>query len=410
MKVKFIGQGLSLPSDKPAGDMINEILNNESYQEFSAFVAFASVGGINQILPNLKKFLERKGIVKLFIGVDLHGTSKEALDLLLDEKIPSYIVYSPNRVVYHPKIYAFEGEAQYYVIVGSSNLTASGLYQNVEASICVNNEYGEDGNGRELLSDIFDYYNAFINGQATTCQLLTHEVLDTLVKAKVVLPEKTLRDFTNAHVGEINAAQLSDIEKLDKTFGKLKARSPKGKTKRKVRNEVLETGDRDIMIHTASVEITGSGMWIETKKMTGGSRNILDLSAQGKLDGVIKPGSVEFFNVDKDNHSQEKDISLIYNGKTYENNTIFYASGNSNWRIRLNGQAVDGSKLTNISLPKLGEWGGFQYKILVFEKTVSEDVYNLYILDESEYNNMISQSTDWAKGGSGQGRAYGFID
>lgn len=410
MEVQFIGQGLSSPNDKPAGDIINDVLCKDSYQEFSAFVAFVSEGGINQILPNLKKFIERGDTVRLYIGVDLHGTSKEALELLISENIPSFIVYSPNRVVYHPKIYTFEGNSHFFVIVGSSNLTASGLYQNVEASICVSNEYQDDGSGRELLSDIFDYFNAFINGESTTCQPLTQEILDTLVKAKVVLPEKTIREFTNAHVGEISTAQLSDKEELDRTFKKLKVRSPKGKIKRKVRNEIFETGAEDIMVHTSSAEISGTSMWIETKKMTGGSRNILDLSAEGKRDHIKKPGSVEFFGIDKDNHSSRKDIDLIYNGKKYKNNAIFYAEGNSNWRLRINGEAEDGTKMTNYSLPKLGDWGGFQYKILVFEKTETADTYNLYILDESEMDNMIALSEDWAKGGRVQGRAYGFIN
>jgi hypothetical protein len=65
--------------------------------------------------------------------------------------------------------------------------------------------------------------------------------------------------------------------------------------------------------------------------------------------------------------------------------------------------------MTDISSPKLGEFGGFQRKILIFEKTNTEDKYKFYIIDESELDNMISQSSDWARGGNGTGRAYGLI-
>lgn len=411
MEVKFIGQGLSKSSDKPAGDVINLILENPEYKEFSAFVAFASVGGIKQILPNLKKFIERQGIVRLYVGVDLHATSKEALELLLEEQIPTYIVYSPNRVVYHPKIYTFEGTNQYYIIVGSSNLTTSGLYQNVEASLCVENSFDDcDEYGRELISDIFDYYNDFLNGESVSCKQLSAEILETLFRANIVLPEQTTREFTNSHEKELTTAQLSDIEKLEMTFGKLKSRIPHKRNKKKIRNEILESGDNDILIYTTSVEITGNSMWIETREMTGGSRNILDLSAKGKLDGENKPGSVEFFGIDKDNHDNKKDIVLVYNRKSYKNNTILYGQGNNNWRIQLKGEAKDGSKMTDISSPKLGMYGGFQHKILVFERTKTANKYNLYILDESELDNMVAQSYDWARGGSGNGRAYGFIN
>ena len=40
MEVKFIGQGLSRPSDRPASNVINKVLENSDYKEFSAFVAF----------------------------------------------------------------------------------------------------------------------------------------------------------------------------------------------------------------------------------------------------------------------------------------------------------------------------------------------------------------------------------
>lgn len=409
MEVKFIGQGLSRPSDRPASNVINKVLENSDYKEFSAFVAFASEGGIKLILPNLKKFIENSGKVRLYIGVDLHATSKEALELLLRENIPSYIVYSPNDVTYHPKVYTFEGESRYYIIVGSSNLTTKGLYQNVEASLCVSNEYQTD-EGRELLSDIYDYYNDFLNGQSTTCKELTQEILDILINSKIVLPEKTVREYNKKHIGEVTTAQLSDIEKLNETFTKLKRKTPKGQRKQRVRTEVFEAGEKDILVHTTSADISANSIWIETREMTGGSRNILDLSAKGKRDTVIKPGSVEFFGIDKSDHTQRLDISLVYNDKLYPDNTILWGSGNNNWRIQLKGEADDKSKLTDISNPKLGKYGGFQHKILVFEKTEVVNQYNLHIIDESELEGMIAQSDDWARGGNGNGRAYGYIN
>ena len=330
--------------------------------------------------------------------------------MLMAERIPTYIVYSPNKVVYHPKIYTFEGNAQYFIIVGSSNLTTSGLFQNVEASICVENIYEKDDtNGRELLSDIFDYYNSFLNGEATSCKELTEKVLLTLVNAKIVLPEKTTRVFTNEQLRKLTTTSLSDIKKLKDTFGEIKRRGLRKSTNKRVRAEVLEPTNSDIKYHTASIELAGESMWIETKRMTGGSRNILDLSAKGKLNGVKKPGSVEFFGIDKDNHAQTKDITLVYNGKAYKNNTILYATDNSNWRIQLKGETIGKEKLTDISKPRLGLPGGFMHKILVFERIGRADKYKLYILEESEYDTLVSQSSDWARGGNGTGRAYGFI-
>jgi HKD family nuclease len=94
--------------------------------------------------------------------VNLNATSKEALELLLANEIESYVVYSPNNIIYHPKIYAFEGAQMKRAIVGSSNLTESGLFQNIEASVCVDFE-SDDENGNEFLADIYDHFNAIIN-------------------------------------------------------------------------------------------------------------------------------------------------------------------------------------------------------------------------------------------------------
>jgi len=163
-----------------------------------------------------------------------------------------------------------------------------------------------------------------------------------------------------------------------------------------------------VMIIEETTELTAGAMWIETGLMTGGSRNILDLSKKGKLDGVNKFGSVSYFGIDPENENAAKDINIIFGGKTYISNRIFYTEGNSNWRIRLNGKTEDREKLTTFSIPSLGQNGGFQNKILLFTKLNDED-FRLEILEQDDMPRLIENSVDWAKGGSGHGRAYGII-
>jgi len=97
-----------------------------------------------------------------------------------------------------------------------------------------------------------------------------------------------------------------------------------------------------------------------------------------------------------------------YYSKTYISNRVFYAEGNSNWRIRLNGATADGEKITIFSKPSLGENGGFQNKILLFTR-IDDTNFRLEILEQDEMQRLIENSADWAKGGSGNGRAYGII-
>ncbi len=159
-------------------------------------------------------------------------------------------------------------------------------------------------------------------------------------------------------------------KQLNDLFGKLKRkRAPKGFKKTVIKKELLTEDESDkVMVVDETTEITGGSMWIETGLMTGGSRNILDLSKKGKLNGVIKFGSVSYFGLNPTETNTTKDINVIFGGKTYISNHVFYAEGNSNWRIRLNGETADGDKITLFSKPSLGANGGFQNKILLFTK------------------------------------------
>ncbi|MBK7345442.1 MAG: phospholipase D family protein [Chitinophagaceae bacterium] len=56
------------------------------------------------------------------------GTSKQALELLLEKGIETYIYHREEEyITYHPKLFLFEGQKHTRVIIGSSNLTRSGL-------------------------------------------------------------------------------------------------------------------------------------------------------------------------------------------------------------------------------------------------------------------------------------------
>lgn len=410
MKVQFIAQGIPESIGTPAGDVINNALLTTNYKSFAAFVAFVSVDGINQLKESFKQFIDSGGQIRLYVGVDLHGTSKEALELLLSlDNVKTYIVYSSNRIIYHPKIYSFEGDNNNMVMVGSSNLTLSGLYQNIEASLCITNE-GEDEQDKSLISDIYDYYNAILSNDSTYCQPLSQEIIDLLCENKIVLTSKESRVQFNEQSKQ-NKTSVSEREKLKEKFSAVKVGKTKtGRKKSVVEHVYTKEEDNEAGTYSQTTSIEEKAMWIETKEMTGGSRNILDLSKKGVRDKIVKPGSVEFFGIDKENYAMEKDIELVYDGKIFKNNTIKYAPKNSNWRIQIKGEADDGTKMTYLSSPRLGIPGGLTRKILIFEKTDVTDRYVLHIFDEEELEYWKSISSDWANMGNKNGRTYGYLN
>lgn len=401
MEIQFIAQGLNNGKSKTAGERIKAALINDNYNKLTAFVAFISSGGINNIKDELIAFKERGCDIRLYVGVDLHGTSKEALQSLIDNDIPTNIVYSPNTIVYHPKIYIFEGEQKSLVLTGSSNFTTSGLFQNIESSMCVEYENGDE-NGDALLSDIYDYYRDILDGTALYCKPLTQEILNLLVENKIVLPESQNRIIKN-EIEKKAIVKVSDKNKIIEKFKKIKiARPPKG-YKPTMQEEVAVGGNDNSTVFQSTFDVGARSMWIETGKMTGGSGNILDLSKKGKLNGTRKFGSVEFFGINANEMTEDASIDILYHGKIYANNRILYTEGNSNWRMQLKGVSEDGSKLTDVSRAI----GGFRHKIFVFSKTDIANRYELHIVDESYKDVLKENSSDWAYGGNGQGRAYG---
>ena len=147
-------------------------------------------------------------------------------------------------------------------------------------------------------------------------------------------------------------------------------------------------------------------MWIESGQMTGGSRNILDLSKKGRRDNVNKFGSVEFFGVDKNsNNPRPFDVTLVYADRDYVGNSILYAKGNSNWRIQLKGVTSTGEKLTDVLRDS-----GSQGKVFIFEKTDTPTKFVFHILEDDAIEQLKDLSSDWAAGGNGQGRRYGLLN
>ncbi len=294
-------------------------------------------------------------------------------------------------------------------MIGSSNLTQSGLFQNIEASVGID-FLNTNKAGTEFIANLYDHYSTIVNLEHKSCQQLTNEILDLLVECKIVLPEKVNWEKNNKSSKEFKQVDANSKSKLLSLFEKVKVkRPPKGYSKVINQEIPVPIKNEEVSISTSTTSLTSGSMWIETRKMTGGSRNILDLSKTGKRDGVEKDGSVSYFEVTPNDASTSKSIDIHLDGKVYRDNPILFAEANSNWRIQLKGITDDGEKLTTISNPHLGLAAGFVDKILVFTK-IDSDNFKMLIVDGEELEKFTENSSDWAHGGrGGVGRAYGFI-
>jgi hypothetical protein len=113
---------------------------NETWTRFDAAVAWVRRSGIRHLMPALTDFLQREGHARFVVGIDIENTSKEGLEALLSLKnhgnIEVFVHHNEHQsVTFHPKVYLFSGDDHARLIIGSNNLTESGLFTNTEAGL-----------------------------------------------------------------------------------------------------------------------------------------------------------------------------------------------------------------------------------------------------------------------------------
>lgn len=187
MIVEFLGQGLHLEEDETCGNHVCSAIKDESFTQITIFVAFLRKPGLDYLAPFIKQARKENRNVTFYVGIDERVTSKEALELLLELDTETYIYYSDS-YIYHPKIYLFEGDRN-RIITGSSNLTKSGLFYNVESSILLDFT-NSDKSGLKIINQLKEFYSSFFDFSDPNLELLTSEYLNKLVLEDKVSSEE----------------------------------------------------------------------------------------------------------------------------------------------------------------------------------------------------------------------------
>ena len=117
-------------------ERLRVLLTDRRYDHFRFVVAFHSEAGWRLLDAELREFCNRQGSIEGIVGVDLGGTTPEALRYLLGWT-SSLRVFRAGRpdVVFHPKLYLFTGSDRWTAITGSANATQGGLYSNYELAL-----------------------------------------------------------------------------------------------------------------------------------------------------------------------------------------------------------------------------------------------------------------------------------
>ncbi|MBC7553587.1 MAG: phospholipase D family protein [Taibaiella sp.] len=237
MNITVLGQGYEPVSEKSVGNMLMKFLGQTNFHTFTGIAAFASLAGISGISGYIERAKSNFKFLNLIVGVDQEGTSKEALNEILEMDVNSYIFYQSEPPIFHPKIYLFEGDHEIKIIVGSSNLTGRGLFVNIEGSLLL--EFTDaDSAGTQLLNDLKEYYTGLFNFTDSNLFKITSEVIDSFV-SKGIVPNETERS--------LKYSQIKANQQLQNNIGieiprRKAAQIPKHFRKAKKRNPISPDG------------------------------------------------------------------------------------------------------------------------------------------------------------------------
>lgn len=153
-------------------------------------VAWARRSGMAYLVEPLEKHLRSGGRLSAIVGVDLQNTTYEGLLALLQLEAfgdaETFVYHNEAGSTFHPKLYLFRNAEQARLIVGSNNITQSGLFVNVEAGLQIDAPVSST-----VVTDALDALASWKDIASGLVRRLDHAVLDDLRSKGYVPDEKT---------------------------------------------------------------------------------------------------------------------------------------------------------------------------------------------------------------------------
>ncbi|RQR34801.1 phospholipase D-like domain-containing protein [Burkholderia sp. Bp9142] len=153
--------------------------------------AFASRQAVLRLKRRLHELHTGGTAVRVVVGVDMGGTSKEVLQEL--SRWPFEVFVFKNRksgVTFHPKLYLVEAPTAGEIFLGSNNLTEGGLYRNYEGAVQVSYSLPDDA---AEFATAKNQLSKFIEPGAPIGRILDNGYLQWLVARNEIPSEVEIR-------------------------------------------------------------------------------------------------------------------------------------------------------------------------------------------------------------------------
>lgn len=265
METIIIGQGYNIEEDSSVGKELVKLFDSKIYDNFTCLVAFASYGGVSALTQYIKESKAKGMNIKVILGIDQKGTSKEALEEVLAWNVDARIYHTCSKNIFHPKVYLFENRDIFTLIVGSNNLTIPGLVQNIECSLLIKDTIDPSS----VHNYFYKYWKGILEGTETHLYPITQEFINDLFAKKYILSESERAerydngsDGDKSSNGETSIFKQAAIQSLPTGFRpqrhvKVKnVKQDSKKSKREKTEESLLVGE-EVLI----AEIGGGTRW-----------------------------------------------------------------------------------------------------------------------------------------------------
>lgn len=205
MEIELISQIQQSANDKTLAEVIIDILEKGRYSCVKALVAFANYGGISGLSQELvKSSITEKQII---VGIDNRITSVEALDELIRLGFSCKVSHNSSSFIFHPKLYLFENENEYCLIIGSGNLTTGGLVYNDECFVRMTGDKADS-----IYLQVESLFEQLWHSDNENIKQVDEYLINELYSAKLIVSESEMQnnseDIYDGIFKRVSARQL----------------------------------------------------------------------------------------------------------------------------------------------------------------------------------------------------------
>lgn len=204
--------------DDRHGSILNHIMSRPWAENIIVASAFANSNGVTHITENLsRKSIEAN--VELYLGIGNGVTTLQALWDLFKTGCDLYVVNTGSITpLYHPKFCCAFSNERAQVLIGSSNLTHPGLFNNLEASALIELDLAVNED-QAFLDKLLTGLQRLKSSNPDNCYQITHHrSLITLNNEGFLVDERTPKRVTVANGSGGGANNQTPTQKIDLPF------------------------------------------------------------------------------------------------------------------------------------------------------------------------------------------------